>query len=187
MVVRTYPSDRSRILRRVLEGLEVDRHRNLVGRRSSPWVRRTVMTIVAAICLAGLLNVFGQRATKSDARGGGVRMQVIAPPALKTGDVFQLRLRVTAPAGIKSPKVVLWPGLLDGLTINTITPDASTQLSRNGATALSYDKLDPGDTLDIFIQVQVNSTAHGRHKWRVDIDDNTDHLLTWTKTVPIFP
>jgi len=43
--------------------LDLPRHRNLVGRRYEPWVRRAITVVMVAVVLAGLLDVFGQGAT----------------------------------------------------------------------------------------------------------------------------
>ena len=64
--------------------LSADRHRDLVGRRHEPWVRRGVLVVFVAVIALGLANVFGQRATTSSAAGAAAGRAdgggAVAPP-----------------------------------------------------------------------------------------------------------
>lgn len=43
-------------------GIDRARHQDLAGRNRHVWWRRGVLTLIAALPVLGLLNVFGQRA-----------------------------------------------------------------------------------------------------------------------------
>lgn len=142
---------------------------------------------MVAVCAAALLNVFGQRQDTSRAAGAGAAMEVRAPHALRSGDLYQVRLTVTTTAGIDSPKILLGPGFLDGFTINAVTPDPSSQVSRDGRAVLAYERLDIGRTMDVFIEGQVNAGTAGRRAWGIDLDDGTRHLAGFHRTITVFP
>ena len=79
--------------------LSADRHRDLVGRRHEPWVRRGVLVVFVALIALGLANVFGQRATTSSAAGAAAELTVEAPSRLRGGLLGQGVIRVTRSDG----------------------------------------------------------------------------------------
>jgi hypothetical protein len=171
----------------LIDGLLATRHRDLAGRAGHVWVRRAGLLLLSGFLLAALLNVFGQRHETAVAQGAGTRLALEAPHALRGGDLYQVHLAISTTTGIASPKLLLSQGFLDGFTINTITPDASSQVSRDGPALLTYDRLDSGRRMEIFIEAQVNANTVGRRHWDIDVYDGTRRLTGVHRTITIFP
>jgi hypothetical protein len=157
--------------------LTPERHRDLGGRSTDPWIRRVVLTLLAAIAVAALLNAFGQRAQTSTASSPQARLKVSGPKRVRGGLLYQQQITVNAVQDIAHPRIVLSSGWLDGQTINTIEPGAVGETSRDGALVLSYDQLSAGDKLVVYVDYQVNPTHIGKTDHDVELDDAETPLV----------
>ncbi len=167
--------------------LSVERHRDLVGRAYEPWVRRAVLAIFVAIAALGLANVFGQRATTSSASGAAAELTLEAPDRLRGGIIAQGTIEVRAIERIAQPRLVLDPGWIDGMTINTISPAAAAEGSDQGRTVLAYGELGAGDTLTVRISYQVNPTDLGSQAGGVALLDGDRQIARVDRTIVVFP
>jgi hypothetical protein len=163
-----------------------DRHRDLSGRSSAPWVRRVYIALLAVLVVLALFGVFGQRTTTAtSAVPGRATLSVDAPKRLRGGLLYEVRISVVAHSTIDQPRLVLSRDWFDGLTLNTIEPAALGEDSRQGAVTFTYGGLAAGDRLEVFTQWQVNPTSRlGRRTPTVELDDGSrpitrvDHELT---------
>jgi hypothetical protein len=168
-------------------GLSTERNRDLVGRAYEPWVRRVVLLVLAAFCALSLANVLGQRATTTTAAGPGARLTVGAPSTLRGGLLYQARLTIVATRRIARLRVVLDEGWLQGVTTNTVIPEAADQDDADGRLVLAYGELPAGDAMTIRLQQQVNPTALGRRSQGVEVRDGDVPLVRAHRTVTFFP
>ncbi len=169
------------------EGLEPKRHRDLRGRGHEPWVRRIVVCALLAVLALGLANVLGQRATSSSASEAAARLSVTAPQTLRGGLLWQGVIRVEARARIARPRIVLGRGWLEGMTINTVVPEAADQADYDGRLVLAYGELPAGDALTVRIALQVNSTTLGREPQDVELRDGDTPLARVERNVTVLP
>jgi hypothetical protein len=74
------------------------------------------------------------------------RLQGLRAPALEEGHTlfFQSRLDIRA-APIDHPRIVLAPGWVEGMQVNSIEPAPVGEASRGGRVVLSYDALEAGE------------------------------------------
>ena len=91
--------------------------------------------IVTAILLAGLANVFGQRPDTDVADGRRGRLKVYSPTSCASGLFFESRFTIARAEEIEEATLVLDPGWLEGMTLNTLEPGARS--ARRAATAAS--------------------------------------------------
>jgi hypothetical protein len=173
----------------VPEHLDEGLHRELAGRRTEPWVRRGVLLVLVVILALGLANVFGQRASITDVSSAGAGLRMSAPTAARGGDIFEMRLEITAAgAPIEKPRVVLGRGWLEGITINTQSPaDVAEEGTPNGGVVMSFDTVPAGQTLTVRMQLQVNPTTVSRREAVVVLRDGGRELTRVTRTLTIFP
>jgi hypothetical protein len=150
------------------------------------WVRRALLVAFGVIAALALLNRFGQRPAGSTTRVASATMTLSAPRAVRGGLFFQSRLDVRAARSIEHPRIVLDPGWLEGMQVNSIVPDPVGQAARDGRVVLSYDALQPGDLLRVWLQFEVNPTNVGRRSYAVELDDAerpvarlSRHLTAW--------
>jgi hypothetical protein len=111
------------------------------------WARRIVMTGLAAVAVLGLLDVFGQGTTQTTARTPAAVLRVTAPPAVRGGLFFQSRIEIRARRALEHPRLVLDPGWVEGMQVNSISPNPVGEASRDGRVVLSYDRLAAGERL----------------------------------------
>lgn len=150
----------------------------------SPWVRRGFLALFAAFVLVALLGLIGQSQEHKAVAAPAAELRLSAPAVVRGGLFFQARIEVRARRAIERPRLVLDRGWIEEMQANTIEPSPMSESSRDGRVVLSYDALEPGDTLVVWLQFQVNPTNVGRRPHGVELDDATtplarvDHRLT---------
>ena len=151
------------------------------------WVRRVLLALLALFLLAGLLNVFGQRPETSTAATPAASLKLYAPSRVRSGLYFEARFTITAHKDLKKAILVLDPGWLEGMTMNTIEPSPIAEGSRDGKLVLELGHVRKGSTYILFIQLQVNPTNVGRRSQDVALYDGDTLLSTIDRTITIFP
>jgi hypothetical protein len=169
------------------EELDLGRHRDLERRGVERWVRWAVIAVLTAGLALGLANVFGQATTTSDAAGADAALGVQAPTAVRGGVIYQGRITIRAHRRLPKPRLVLADGWVEGVTINTILPEAAAQDVRAGALVLAYGPIAAGDALTVRVQSQVNPTNVGRRSQDVALLDGTRLVARVHRTVTVFP
>jgi hypothetical protein len=149
--------------------------------------RWAVMGLIAAIAVAALFNLFGQRPTTSSAAGAAADLIVRAPAHVRGGLLYQAHITVAAHQQVADAVLVFDPGWTEQMTINTIEPGADDENGSNGRLALGYGKLEAGDRLSVFLQFQVNPVNVGRRSQRVELRDGPKLVAAADRTVTVFP
>jgi hypothetical protein len=168
--------------------LERARHVDLSGRGNDPWARRVVMTLLAAVSVLALANVFGQDPHTSAARSGAATLEVHAPTALRGGLFYQGRIEVTAYRRIDHPRLVLGPGWTEQMQINTIEPAPTSETSDARSLRLEYDRLSPGQHLTVWLQLEVNpANSSGRLDQSVTLLDGTRSVAGVRRRLTVWP
>jgi hypothetical protein len=168
------------------DGLDIRRHRDASGRAelAPRWV---VLGLLVVFVLAGLLGAFGQRSSSDTTVGAGAGLEVSAPTRIRGGLLYQGRLKVDAHAPLEHPVLVLGPGWLEGITVNTIEPSPTEESSRDGDLALAYGPLAAGGRLVVYMQFQVNPTTVGRRSANVELLDGDTPVAEIQRTVTVLP
>ena len=151
------------------------------------WIRRAGATLIALFCLAGLLNLFGQRPGSSTAATSSVSLKVYAPARVRSGLYYEARFTIDARVDIAKATLVLDPGWAEGETINTIEPGPINEASRNGKLVFELGHIGAGKVYILFMQVQVNPTNLGRRSQDVALYDGDTFLAAVDRTITIFP
>jgi hypothetical protein len=151
------------------------------------WARRAVLTIFAAIAVLGLLDVFGQGTTQTAASTPAAVLRVTAPQAVRGGLFFQSRVEVRARRAIAHPRLVLDEGWVEGMQFNSIEPNPVSEASRDGRVVLSYDGLDAGRRLVVWMQFEVNPTSAGHRSYALELDDADTKIAAIDRHITVFP
>jgi hypothetical protein len=167
--------------------LTLARHRDLAGRESRPYVRRLILTLLGLFCLLGLANVFGQRPSTDTVAADGAELEVYSPERLRSGLFFMARFTIQADDEIEAATLVLDPGWLEGITLNTLAPSPVGEASRDGKIAFDLGHVRAGTKHVFFLHFQVNPTEIGRRSQDVDLFDGETELLHVDRTVTIYP
>jgi hypothetical protein len=169
------------------DGLSLERHRDLLGRSGHVWYRRALLAAIAVLPILALLNVFGQRPTTTSARASAADLVVTAPARLRSGLIFQVRVKVTAHQDIGKPQLVFDPGWWESMSENSMAPNPSNETNENGRIVLSYNKLAAGHTLVAWLYFQVNPTNVGKRREDVELDDGSSRITYVHRSLTIFP
>jgi hypothetical protein len=146
-------------------------------------VRRAVMTLFALVSLLGLVGAFGQRSTASS----NGDMTVTMPSTVRGGLFWQARIDIRATRTLRQPRLVFADGWLEGMQVNSIEPAAQSESSRDGRLVLSYDKLEPGDRLQIWMQFEVDPTNLGHRSVTLELDDGTTPVARTDRDIRVLP
>lgn len=167
--------------------LTVERHVELRGRDSHPWIRRGLLVAILALPVLALLDVFGQRESSSSAVAPAAVLGVHAPRAARGGDQFTANVTVTPRRHIDDAQIVLAGGWLEQATLNGSAPQATNETSRGDRLVLGYGPLDPGDRFVVRLALQINPTAAGSRDLGVELDDTGRPLATVPRSLTVFP
>jgi hypothetical protein len=169
------------------DSIDLARDRDLVGRQWHPWVRRSLVVVVCAFLLAGLLNVFGQRPSGAEAENATAKLKVYSPTRVRGGLIWEARITVEAKRELEKANLVLSEGWLEGMTLNTMEPSPVGEASRNGSLALDLGHIPAGQRYTLFMQFQVNPTNVGRRSNDVQLLDGGRELLSIHRVMTVFP
>jgi hypothetical protein len=173
----------------VPDRLTLARHRDLQGMlRSGIWVRRSVVALIALVCAAGALNVFGQRPGTVRADVPAAVFSVYVPSAVRGGDMMEARFHITAKQEIKDAYLKLDTGWAEGMSMNTIEPSPLGQASDNGRLSFQLGHIPKGQSFILYMEFQVNPTNVAWHRpQNVELDDGPTVLATLHHTITVYP
>jgi hypothetical protein len=163
------------------------RDRDLDGRTHEVWVRRGLFSLLVVIPILALANLFGQRPDTSTATTPAAKLAVYAPSRVRSGLLYEARFRIDAKRKLENAALVLDPGWLEGMTVNSIEPSPSKQTSENGLLRLDLGKIEAGQKYRLFMYFQVNPTNVGHRSQMVELDDGSTRLMSVRRTITIFP
>ncbi len=167
--------------------LTIARHRDLRGREHRPYVRWVVLTVLGLLCVFGLLNVFGQRPQTETAAGDGVELEVYSPEHVRSGLFFMSRFTIRTDRELEQATLLLDPGWMEGITLNTLVPSPVGEANRDGRIAFDLGRVRAGTEHVFFLHFQVNPTEVGRRSQNVELLDGETPLLAIDRTVTIYP
>ena len=157
------------------------------GERRGLRVRRVLMGLLTLVPLIALTGAIGQRAATTSAAGPQAVIAVRAPKTVRGGLFFQSRVTITVTGRIQHPRLVLDPGWLEGMQINSIEPGAQSESSRDGRLVLAYSTFEPGDRVVLWLQFQVNPTNVGHRSYSLELDDDTTRIARVDRTMTVLP
>jgi hypothetical protein len=150
-------------------------------------VRRALFTLLPVVALLALLNLFGQRPATATVASNAATLEVFAPPRVRSGLLYGARFHVTAHRDLKNAILVLHPGWLEGMTVNTIEPSPLGEASRNGRLSLDLGHIASGQSHLLFMDFQVNPTNVGHRPQTVELYDGETKLVEIDRSITVFP
>jgi hypothetical protein len=167
--------------------IDLARDRDLVGRAWELWLRRGLFALLPAVTVLALLNVFGQRPQSYVANGEAASLELRAPARVRGGLLYESRFRITAHRDLAAAALVLAPGWLEGMTVNTIEPSPESETSVDGKLRFELGPISAGETFVLFLQTQVNPTTVGHRPQTVQLYDGAREILELPRSITIFP
>ena len=95
----------------VPDQLVLRKHRDLEGRRSGIWWRRSMLVVLTAFLIAGLFSVFGQRPGRTTAQSAAASLELFAPSHLRGGLLYAATFTIHARRTLNHAALVLSPAM----------------------------------------------------------------------------
>jgi hypothetical protein len=114
-------------------------------------------------------------------------VRVELPDVLRGGLMWRAKVTVRATRTIAHPRILLGPGFVEGMQLNTIEPSPVSEAGRGQRVVLSYAELKAGDELVVYLQLQVNPTTVGAQDTTVELDDEATALVRVAHTTTVLP
>jgi hypothetical protein len=169
------------------DGLTLNHHRDFVGLQRRPFVRWAILAALATLVLLGLLNVFGQRPENMVVSSSDAELEIYSPSTVRGGAVFMSRFTIVAERELEDATLVLDPGWLEGITLNSVAPSPVGEANRDGRLAFELGRIPAGEKYVLFLHFQVNPTNVGRRPQDVDLLDGERLLVHVDRTITIYP
>ena len=97
------------------------------------------------------------------------------------------RFTIRADRELERATLLLDPGWLEGMTLNTLEPAPVGEANRDGRLALDLGRVRAGTKHVFFLHFQVNPTNIGRRPQDVELHDGETPLLHLDRAVTVFP
>jgi hypothetical protein len=169
------------------DGVVLNRDRELSGRGHEIWIRRGLFLLLPLVSLLALLNLFGQVPATTRAASPAATLKLLAPARVRSGLLYEARFRITAHRDLKSATLLLEPGWLESMTLNTIEPSPVNEASKNGWLSLELGHIPAGGSHLLFLQFQTNPTNVGHRSADVRLLDGDEELVHIDRTITVFP
>lgn len=167
--------------------LDATRDRDLLGRTHHVWLRRGGLLLLLALIVAALFNVFGQDPSTASSSANGATLSISGPTRVRGGLIFQTRFQISSSQAVKDARIALSPGWFESMTLNSTSPQPSTETYGAGAVRFAFGSLRPGETKTIWLEWSVNPTNVATRHETATLYDGKTPLTTLHRTVTIFP
>ena len=157
------------------------------GVRRGLLTRRAILSVLAIVPLLALIGLLGQRATDSRAGSARATLELRAPETVRGGLYFESRVTVRALGRLQHPRLVLDPGWVEGMQVNSIEPQPQSESSRGDRLVLAYSTLLPGNLLRVWLQFQVNPTNVGHRSYALELDDDATPIARIGRFLTVLP
>jgi hypothetical protein len=141
------------------------RHANPIG-----------VVLLGLVLMGAVLGVAGREVTRS-ATGGGAELRWEAPEVIRNGEFFEMRVFVTSADRIGDLGVGIPAALWKDITINTMFPAATEELSEDGELRFMFGALDAGVDFHLKVDAQINPDIIGSNEGTIRLYDADDELL----------
>jgi hypothetical protein len=159
------------------DGLTAENHLDLQGRERYVWVRRGLLCCIALLPLFALSDMFGQHPATTSANSLAASLSVTAPTRLRSGLIFQVKVRVQAHRTIKKLQLDFDESWWESMSVNSTVPEPEEETSKNGQVQLTYGKLEAGEAFVSRIYFQVNPTNVGKRRENVTVAEGEPIVL----------
>jgi hypothetical protein len=149
--------------------------------------RRIALSVLTVVLAAGLLNLFGQRPSTMTAAADAATLEVYAPERVRGGLFYEARFTIDAREQVDEATLVLDPGWVEGITINTVEPAPLGEASRDGKLVFELGRIPPAQKYVFYLQLQVNPTNVGHRSQDVRLFDGDELLAAIDRSITVFP
>ncbi len=155
----------------------------------SGWRRHaSPLSLIAfgVIVLLALLGVLGHERVWV-AEDAGARLMVHMPETIRNGEFFEMRVTTVADGPIGELVIGIDQALWEDLTINTLIPAATDEVSEDGEFRFTFASLDAGTEFLLKVDAQVNPDIVGGNDGTVTVYDGETVLTEVQIQMTVLP
>jgi len=144
-----------------------------------------VFALVLGSAMLGLLGGTGQkaRAFASDA----AVLKIEYAPVLRSGNWFEMELTVAPRADVKDLVITVDDPLWEGMSIDTIAPDAESAEALDGTYSYHFGEVKAGERFRLKLDGQIQPRAFRRLRGDIAVLDDKRPLLTAPLAITVLP
>jgi hypothetical protein len=142
-----------------------------------------VFGVVVVLAFSGVL---GHERTWQ-ATGSGASLAVHAPEIIRNGEFFEMRIRVETDEPISELVIGVDEALWEDITVNTMIPAATEEVSEDGEARFTFAELAAGTGFLFKVDLQVNPDIVLGNEGSVTLYDGTDALATADLSITVLP
>ena len=157
------------------------------GVAAAMWTRRAFMVLLALLVVVALADLFGQHESSTTAVAPAATLTLRAPRTVRGGVFFQSHVEVVARQELKYPSLVLDDGWMEGMQLNSVTPQPPNESLLNGRVQFGYDTIPAGQRLRVWVEFEVNPTNRGRHAYGIGLYNGNKPVTRVARTITVLP
>jgi hypothetical protein len=144
------------------------------------------LLVLAAVVALGPSGLTGHERTWST-EGGGVVVAVHSSELIRSGEIFEIRISVDTGDPVGELVIGVDESLWRDMTVNTMIPAAADERSEAGQFLFSFGPLEPGQTFELKVDLQVNPDALGGNPGAVRVLDGERELASVEMGIGVLP
>lgn len=157
--------------------------------RSSGWrehANPVGVVLLGAVLLAALLGLAGKEVDRS-ASANGLTLAWHAPERIRNGEFLEMRITLDATQPVERLVLGVDAELWEDLTINTLIPAPTEEVSQDGEFLFDFGALKPGATLLVKVDAQINPDRLGRNEGTLTAYDGDQALVQLPLHMDVLP
>jgi hypothetical protein len=152
------------------------------GRGASP----LSLLILAGVVALGPSGLAGRERSWST-EGGGAEVVIHSSEVIRSGEFFEMRISIDSSEPVGELVIGVDASLWRDMTVNTMIPAAADERSEAGQFLFSFGALEPGETFDLKVDLQVNPDALGNNPGAVRVLDGERVLASVEVGIGVLP
>lgn len=144
------------------------------------------LAVFGAVVLLALIGLLGHE-RQWEARGGSTSLSVHMPEIIRNGEFFELRITIESDEAIGELAVGIDQALWEDMTVNTLIPAASDEVSEDGEFRFTFAELAAGTPFLLKVDLQVNPDILGGNEGVVTVYDGEKELTRVGVQIAVLP
>lgn len=144
------------------------------------------LVVFGSVVVLGMAGVLGHE-RDWEAEASGATLRVHAPETIRNGEFFETRVTVEAVEAIDELVIGVDQALWEDMTVNTMIPAATEELSEDGEFRFIFGPIEAGTTFALKFDLQVNPDILGGNEGSVTLYDGEEELAAVDMDVSVLP
>jgi hypothetical protein len=144
------------------------------------------LVVFGSIIVLALSGVLGHE-RDWQAQGEGASLAVHAPETTRNGEFFEMRITVEASSAIRDLAIGVDQALWEDMTVNTMIPAATEELSEDGEFRFTFGSIAAGTTFAFKVDLQVNPDIVGGNQGVLTAYDGETPIASIDMGIMVLP